>query len=119
MKVSHFRCYEACACQSGADEVGPGLKSIFEMIDNRTDFKSYMQNYAVARGSMKGPRREGPYDEGFVSHIPSILNPFLDKLASTTPTSCPEIDRQLGFPSRTCGPFKPKRGIFHVYWDFE
>ena len=25
-----------------------------------------MQNYAVARGSSKGPRREGPYDEGFV-----------------------------------------------------
>jgi hypothetical protein len=26
-----------------------------------------MQNYAVARGSLKGPRRDGPYDEGFVS----------------------------------------------------
>jgi hypothetical protein len=43
------------------------LKAIFEAIDNRTDFKSYMQNYAVARGSLKGPRRDGPYDEGFVS----------------------------------------------------
>ena len=45
---------------------GPGLKAILEGIDNRTDFKSYMQNYTVARGAPKGPRREGPYDEGFV-----------------------------------------------------
>jgi len=52
---------------TSADTPGPGLKAIFEAIDNRTDFKSYMQNYAVARGSLKGPRRDGPYDEGFVS----------------------------------------------------
>nr|XP_019001532.1 GTPase activating protein [Kwoniella mangroviensis CBS 8507]OCF64993.1 GTPase activating protein [Kwoniella mangroviensis CBS 8507] len=49
---------------SAADE-GPGLKTIYESIDNRTDFKSYMQNYAVARGTPKGPRRDGPYEEGF------------------------------------------------------
>lgn len=49
------------------DRLGPGLKAIFEGIDNRTDFKSYMQNYGVARGTPKGPRREGPYEEGFVS----------------------------------------------------
>ncbi|GFZ47231.1 hypothetical protein JCM24511_04974 [Saitozyma sp. JCM 24511] len=61
----------------GADDGPPGLKSIFEAIDNRTDFKSYMQNYAVARGTPRGPRREGPYEEGFVSPIrqarPQIL----------------------------------------------
>jgi hypothetical protein len=55
--------------QASADYGGPGLKAIFEAIDNRTDFKSYMQNYAVARGSSKGPRREGPYDEGFVCSL--------------------------------------------------
>ncbi len=43
-----------------------GLKQIFESIDNRTDFKTYMQNYAVARGTPRGPRRDGPYEEGFV-----------------------------------------------------
>lgn len=48
-------------------EDGPGLKTIFETIDNRSDFKSYMQNYAVARNTPKGPRREGLYDEGYVS----------------------------------------------------
>lgn len=53
---------------------GPGLRVIFETIDNRTDFKSYMQNYAVARGTPKGPRREGPYEEGFVS--PARLSPL-------------------------------------------
>ena len=47
---------------------GPGLKATFEAIDNRTDFKSYMQNYAVARNIPRGPRREGPYEEGFVSN---------------------------------------------------
>nr|XP_018259366.1 GTPase activating protein [Kwoniella dejecticola CBS 10117]OBR81524.1 GTPase activating protein [Kwoniella dejecticola CBS 10117] len=53
---------------SAADE-GPGLKTIYESIDNRTDFKSYMQNYTVARGATKGPRRDGPYEEGFPQPI--------------------------------------------------
>lgn len=46
---------------------GMSLKQVFESIDNRSDFKAYMQNYAVARNIPKGPRREGPYDENFVS----------------------------------------------------
>jgi len=47
---------------------GLGLKASIETIDNRGDFKTYMQNYAFARGSAppRGPRREGPSDEGFV-----------------------------------------------------
>jgi hypothetical protein len=36
-----------------------------------------MQNYAVARGTPRGPRREGPYEEGFVS---SLLTKADDKL---------------------------------------
>ncbi|RXK35170.1 GTPase activating protein [Tremella mesenterica] len=51
----------------GTQPENPGLQAIFEGIDNRTDLKSFMQNYAVARGVPKGPRREGPYDEGYVS----------------------------------------------------
>ena len=45
-----------------------GLKNAVEMIDNRSDFKTYMQNYAYAHGNQtpRGPRREGPPDEGFV-----------------------------------------------------
>ena len=40
-----------------------------ESIDNRADFKVYMQNYAYAHGNQpnKGPRRDGPWDEGYVS----------------------------------------------------
>ncbi|PWN33120.1 RhoGAP-domain-containing protein [Meira miltonrushii] len=44
-----------------------GLKSSVESIDNRADFKQFMQNYQVLHGrEYKGPRREGPYEEGFV-----------------------------------------------------
>lgn len=46
---------------------GIGLKALTESIDNRADFKTYMQNYAYARGGApRGPRREGPAEEGFV-----------------------------------------------------
>lgn len=40
-----------------------------ESIDNRTDFKTYMQAYVYAHGgtNTRGPRRTGPADEGFVS----------------------------------------------------
>ena len=34
--------------------MGTGLKGVYEGIDNRTDFKQYMQNYAVARGGNRG-----------------------------------------------------------------
>ena len=49
-------------------EEGPGLKSIAESIDNKDDFKSFMQNYAVsfAASGQKVLRREGPPEEGFV-----------------------------------------------------
>ena len=45
-----------------------GLKGAVETIDNRADFKQYMANYQVAHGrDHKGPRREGPYEEGFLN----------------------------------------------------
>lgn len=48
-------------------DVEPGLKSILESIDNRSDFKAFMQNYAFAHGGAnRGPRREGPREEGYV-----------------------------------------------------
>lgn len=45
-----------------------GMKATVEAIDNRADFKTYMQNYAYAHGGQayRGPRREGPSDEGYV-----------------------------------------------------
>ena len=39
-----------------------------ESIDNRSDFKTWMNAYVYAHGGQKnGPRRTGPADEGFVS----------------------------------------------------
>jgi hypothetical protein len=44
-----------------------GLKTAVETIDNRADFKQFLQNYQVIHGrDYRGPRREGPYEEGFV-----------------------------------------------------
>lgn len=51
-----------------------------EAIDNRADFKQFMQNYQVVHGLQnKGPRREGPEDEGFVCLCfpEAILHPLL------------------------------------------
>ncbi|KAJ6581469.1 GTPase activating protein [Mycena capillaripes] len=67
------------------DEGSPlGLKATLEMIDNRGDFKAYMQNYAYARGpaTPRGPRREGPSDEGFLPPLPTH---YTDKGRNTPP----------------------------------
>lgn len=58
---------------------GLGLKATIETIDNRGDFKTYMQNYAFARGNAppRGPRRDGPSDEGFVSYIYTFPEEYL------------------------------------------
>ncbi|CAE6509538.1 unnamed protein product [Rhizoctonia solani] len=53
-------------------EDGPGIKPTIESIDNRSDFKVYMQNYAVAHGAPKGPRREGPAEDGFLPPLPTL-----------------------------------------------
>lgn len=61
--------YKAYCCLAG-------LKATMDSIDNRGDFKTYMQNYTVAfnsgsvgAGTISGRilRREGPWEEGFVS----------------------------------------------------
>lgn len=57
---------------------GLGLKAIMEGIDNRADFKAYVQNYRVVhQGYSKGPKREGPAELGFVRprlfHLKKIL----------------------------------------------
>ena len=64
-----------------------GLKTAIEMIDNRGDFKVFMQNYAYAHGGTvpRGPRREGPADEGFVSLILGVS--FILTLTIITVTS--------------------------------
>lgn len=60
---------------TGGIEDGPGLKPIMESIDNRQDFKVYMQNYAIATNRPTGPRREGPWEEGFAPPVPRYHQP--------------------------------------------
>ena len=67
------------------------MKAIFEAIDNRTDFKSYMQNYAVARNTPRGPRREGPFEEGFVSQ--SLLQLHDRLMVSQLPRLPPHLEK--------------------------
>ncbi|KAN0128775.1 hypothetical protein V8E53_013362 [Lactarius tabidus] len=56
-------------------EDGPGLKPTIESIDNRSDFKVYMQNYAYAHGGVqRGPRRTGPEHEGFLPPLPQHID---------------------------------------------
>ena len=68
---------------------GPGLKPTIESIDNRSDFKVYMQNYAYAHGGVqRGPRRTGPEHEGFVSRA-LIMEHLtrINRVLATSPTS--------------------------------
>lgn len=58
-----------------AIEDGPGIKATIESIDNRSDFKTYMQNYAYAHsGVQRGPRRTGPEHEGFLPPLPQHID---------------------------------------------
>ncbi|PIL25298.1 transporter [Ganoderma sinense ZZ0214-1] len=63
---------EAIILQPPEDSV-LGLKATMESIDNRTDFKIWMHSYAIAHGGAnnRGPRRNGPQDEGFLPPIPA------------------------------------------------
>ncbi|KAK0566095.1 Rho GTPase-activating protein [Tilletia horrida] len=55
------------ASSSSDSSAHSGLKHVIETIDNRADFKQFMQNYIVVHGNAyRGPRREGPPEEGFV-----------------------------------------------------
>lgn len=92
---------------------GPGLKAIFEAIDNRTDFKNYMQNYAVARGAPKGPRRDGQYEDGYVRRHPLCVKTTLTAAAGAT---CPDtaIHDQPGPLTSALGPGSVVDALAHA-----
>ncbi|GJN90452.1 hypothetical protein Rhopal_003463-T1 [Rhodotorula paludigena] len=50
-------------------EDGPGIKNVVDAIDVREDFKTFMQQFALnwQMSGQRGPRREGPADEGYPS----------------------------------------------------
>jgi len=71
-----------------SDSTALGLKTAIEMIDNRGDFKTYMQNYAFAHGSSnRGPRREGPSEEGFVGAFLILVFRTLNEMKSYPATT--------------------------------
>ncbi|KAI0057203.1 RhoGAP-domain-containing protein [Artomyces pyxidatus] len=69
-------------------EDGPGLKATIESIDNRSDFKVYMQNYAYAHGGVqRGPKRTGPEHEGFLPPLPQHVDRTYGNAQMLTPAS--------------------------------
>ncbi|KAG8990296.1 hypothetical protein FRB90_001831 [Tulasnella sp. 427] len=84
---------------TGGIEDGPGLKPIMESIDNRQDFKVYMQNYAIATNRPTGPRREGPWEEGFAPTIPRYQQPDAHHRIPNSDTS-----RSMANPNGTHSP---------------
>ncbi|KAH9852173.1 GTPase activating protein [Lenzites betulinus] len=76
---------------SPPDENSPGLKATMESIDNRTDFKTYMQAYIYAHGgTARGPRRTGPADEGFLPPMPALHH---HPGSSPSPSNVPLSDK--------------------------
>ena len=63
--------FSACLVQILSSDAVLGLKATMETIDNRADFKVWMHSYVYAHGGSnnRGPRRNGPQDEGFVRRI--------------------------------------------------
>ncbi|GMK55519.1 hypothetical protein CspeluHIS016_0205750 [Cutaneotrichosporon spelunceum] len=104
--------YESTVVSEGTllsprDPEDAGMKAIFDLIDNRSDFKAYMQNYSVARNTPRGPRREGPYDEGY---LPPISNgngnlPQPPPQTGTSPASTADMYVSPGVPANSGATF--------------
>jgi len=75
----------------GGVEEGPGLKMIVEAIDNREDFKDFMQNYSVAwlqspQAIARGPAKRGEgmlNEDGYVA----VQSPKLESPRMSTSSS--------------------------------
>jgi hypothetical protein len=57
--------FSSCVPLTAKPHLGPGLKATLESIDNRDDFKSFMENFAIAwsQSGQRGPRRDVPEEE--------------------------------------------------------
>ncbi|SCZ87902.1 BZ3500_MvSof-1268-A1-R1_Chr2-3g05370 [Microbotryum saponariae] len=62
---------------------GPGLKTMADLIDTREDFKQYMQQYSVSwqMSGQRGPKRDGPTEDGFMTSSRPVLTPRSSALA--------------------------------------
>ncbi|BGP17900.1 Rho GTPase-activating protein [Rhodosporidiobolus nylandii] len=84
-------------------EDGPGIKSVVDAVDVRDDFKTFMQQFALTwqMSGQRGPRREGPADEGFPSRpalSPRASHSNLSSLNSAfSPSAPPATPRRPTF----------------------
>ncbi|GAA5985878.1 hypothetical protein JCM11641_005330 [Rhodosporidiobolus odoratus] len=92
-------------------EDGPGIKSVVDVIDVREDFKLFMQQFVLnwQVSGQRGPRRDGPADEGFPSRpslsprashsnlaaISSAYSPANTPAAPTRPTFGVDLGEQM------------------------
>ncbi|POY73436.1 hypothetical protein BMF94_3774 [Rhodotorula taiwanensis] len=88
-----------------APEDGPGLRTVIESIDLREDFKTYMQQYSLnwqMSGQQRGPRRDGPEEDGFPTMSPTTAlgppNPYSSSsLSAASPAAAyPTFGVDLG-----------------------
>ena len=91
---------------------GPGLKAMAESIDNRDDFKTFMQNYAVTftASGHKSLRREGPPEEGFVkvsrkSYIFAVEYPGATQLMTDADSETRDATTRFEWKHGTKHPF--------------
>lgn len=78
----------------GSPDDGPGLKAIYERIDNRSDFKAYMQNYVVAvKNQSWVPRRDGLDEVSTQAQQPLPQTPQVQvqQQQSSTPAPPPSL----------------------------
>ncbi|SCV74859.1 BQ2448_7888 [Microbotryum intermedium] len=72
---------------------GPGLKAMADLIDVRDDFKQYMQQYSVSwqMSGQRGPRRDGPTEDGTMTSSKPVLTPRSSALAMSQNYAAPML----------------------------
>lgn len=92
-------------CHSSHTFTGIGLRDIVQSMDNRRDFKNYMQNYALAAHMPKGPSREDQWAAEVAngSHFPHGIqsSPQLKMSANLQMSPALSAANQSGAPPVT------------------
>ncbi|BGO95571.1 hypothetical protein NBRC10512_007828 [Rhodotorula toruloides] len=72
-------------------EDGPGIKAVIDAVDVREDFKTFMQQYALnwQMSGQRGPRRDGPAEEGFPARPSLSPQPSSNNVGSQSFASIP------------------------------
>ncbi|GAA5833122.1 hypothetical protein JCM11251_006522 [Rhodosporidiobolus azoricus] len=92
-------------------EDGPGVKTVVDAIDVREDFKVFMQQFALnwQMSGQRGPRREGPADEGFPNRPTVSPRGSHNNLAALSSYTLPSSSASGG--ARPGAPTRPTFGV--------